>query len=106
MSIANIQKDVCCSEFRQAWILVGFTPVPPTGTTNIDSSWHHAIHTILKPIGEVDSSGTGYELDCADGFKCICYLLRAAWIGDNPEIAMIMKIVRGARPVCETTDGT
>jgi hypothetical protein len=79
---------------------VGFIPVPPKGATDIDSSWHHVIHTILKPLGEVDISGTGYEWDCADGIQRICYPLLAAWIGNYLEIAMITKIVGGACPVC------
>jgi hypothetical protein len=105
MSIGNIQKDVRRAASKRAWILVGFIPVPPKGATDIDSSWHHAIHTILKPLREVDISGTGYEWDCADGFKRTCYPLLAAWIGDYPEIAMITKIVGGACPVCEVPKG-
>jgi hypothetical protein len=59
MSIGNIQKDVHHAASRHTWILVGFIPVPPKGTTDIDSSWHYAIHTILKPLRDVNISGTG-----------------------------------------------
>ena len=101
MSIKNIQKDVHHTASRWAWILVGFIPVLPKGVTDIDSLWYHAIHTMRKPLTEVNISGTGFEWDCGNSFKCTSYPLLAAWIRDYPEIARIMKIVRRAYPVYE-----
>ena len=69
------------------------------------AAWHYAVDTIIGALKEVDIEGTGYQRDCANGFRRHCYPIIEAWIGDYPEIMTLTQIIWGACPVCEVPKG-
>jgi len=105
LTIGNIQKNICCTPKRHAWILVGLIPCPPDGANNIDKARHSAVGTVLSQLRHLDITGPGLKWDCADGFQRQCYPLLAAWVGDYPVQVMVAQVSYGSCPMCEIPKG-
>jgi len=105
LTISNIRKDIRRTPKKRAWILVGLIPCPPKGAKNTDEAWHSAVGTVLSPLRNLDITGPGLKLDCADGFQRQCYPLLAAWVGDHPEQVMVAQVSSGSCPICEIPKG-
>ena len=103
MSIGNISKDLQRQGTKRTWVLFALLPIPPKQPKDgeIHRSWQGAIERILKPIGELDIAGPGYEWDCADGQVRRCYPILAAWIADYQEYVILARIINRLCPVCE-----
>jgi hypothetical protein len=105
LTFGNIQKDICRTPHKHAWILVGLIPCPPKGAKNIDEAWHCVVGTVLFQLRHLDITGPGLKWDCADGFQRQCYPLLAAWVGDYPEQVTMAQVSYGLSRMCEISKG-
>ncbi|KAG0125070.1 hypothetical protein HOY82DRAFT_493442, partial [Tuber indicum] len=95
MSIGKICKDLQRRRSKRAWVLVAFLPISPKNPKD------GKIHSILKPIAELDIAGPGYEFYCVDGQVCRYYPILAAWVADYPEHVILARIIKELCPICE-----
>jgi len=87
------------------WILFGLIPCPPTGGKNSCEAWHSIVGIVWSALRNLDMTGAGLKMNCADGFQRQCHPLLATWVGDYPEQAMVAEVSYGSCPMCKITNG-
>jgi len=105
LTICNIQKAICWTPTKHAWILIRLIPFPLKCAKNIDDTWHNMAGTVQAELRHLDITGPGLKWNCADGFEQQFYPLLASWVGDYLEHFMVAQVAYGSCLMCEIPKG-
>ncbi|KAH9481130.1 hypothetical protein JR316_0005650 [Psilocybe cubensis] len=105
ISVGNIPKELRRSPSAKAMVLLGYLPVAKFACFDEARQavekyqlFHRCMRIIMEPL--IKAGQEGVQLQCADGYVRLCFLILAAYIADYPEQCLVTCIRENSCPRC------